>query len=262
VQRGPHRRAAHAQLARQLGLGRQPPAGERACTYALEQALADAMSQAQRTPAARPPGAAIPSDAGILEVVIAPQEPLALVVIDAQVDFLAMCETGSGDTCDPAEAFDGILRLLDWARAGGHRVIFTQEVHRPELVDFGRELDGDEPVHCLEGAPGTELASELRPAPGEWTIHKRRYSAFFATDLDLLLRGLGVRTLVLCGYLTDVCVHYTSADAHQHDYRIQVVRDACAGSSAAAARASFAAMEYLQHGAVITVDELTERARA
>lgn len=220
------------------------------------------MSQAQRPPADYPSSAGIPIDAGILDVVIAPQEPLALVVIDAQVEFLAMCEAGSDDTCDPPQALAGILRLLDWARAGGHRVIFTQEVHRPELVDFGRELDGDEPVHCLEGAPGTELAPELLPASGEWTIHKRRYSAFFATDLDLLLRGLGVRTLVVCGYLTDVCVHYTSVDAHQHDYRIQVVRDACAGSSAAAARASFAAVEYLQHGAVTTVDELMERARA
>lgn len=188
-------------------------------------------------------------------------QPLALVVVDAQVEFLAMCEAGSADTAGAGEALDGILRLVQWARAAGRPVIFTQEVHRTELVDFGRELDGDEPVHCLEGAPGTELVPELRPGPGEWTIRKRRYSAFFATDLDLLLRGLGIRTLVVCGYLTDVCVHYTCADAHQHDYRIALARDACAGSSAAAAGATFAAVEYLQHGAVVTVDGIAGAGR-
>jgi biuret amidohydrolase len=185
------------------------------------------------------------------------QEPLALVVIDAQIDFLAMCEAGSADTCSADAALGGIVRLVEAARVAGHHVIFTQEVHRPELVDFGRELDGNESVHCLEGAPGTELVGELQPATGEWTIRKRRYSAFFATDLDLLLRGLGVRTIVVCGYLTDVCVHYTCVDAHQHDYRVQLVRDACAGSSAAASRATFAAVEYLQHEAIVTVQHFT-----
>lgn len=184
------------------------------------------------------------------------EEPTALVVIDAQVEFLQMAEAGSADTCSAREALDGIVRLVRAARAAGRFVIFTQEVHRRQLVDFGRELDGDEPVHCLEGAPGTELVGELRPARGEWTVRKRRYSAFFATDLDLLLRGLGVRTVVACGYLTDVCVHYTCVDAHQHDYRVRLVRDACAGSSAAAARATFAAVEYLQRGSLVTVAQV------
>lgn len=192
----------------------------------------------------------------------ADQEPLALIVIDAQVDFLAMCEAGSADTCSANDALQGIVRLVKAARAAGNHVIFTQEVHRPELVDFGRELDGAEPVHCLEGAPGTELVGELRPAAAEWTISKRRYSAFFATDLDLLLRGLGVRTIVVCGYLTDVCVHYTCVDAHQHDYRVRLVRDACAGSSTAASRATFTAIEYLQRDAIVTVDSLSEAAAA
>lgn len=185
------------------------------------------------------------------------QEPLALIVIDAQVDFLGMCEAGSVDTCSADDALQGIVRLVQAARAAGHHVIFTQEVHRPELVDFGRELDGDEPVHCLEGAPGTELVGRLQPAAAEWTITKRRYSAFFATDLDLLLRGLGVRTIVVCGYLTDVCVHYTCVDAHQHDYRVRLVRDACAGSSAPASRATFTAVRYLQRDAIVTVDGVT-----
>ncbi len=180
----------------------------------------------------------------------------ALLVIDPQLDFLPMVESGSVDTCSAEQALAGMARLLEAARARAMPVIFTCEVHRPEQVDFGRELDGDEPIHCVENTPGAELADGLGPRAGEWTIHKRRYSAFFATDLDLLLRGLCVDTIIACGLLTDVCVHYTCVDAHQLDYRVRVARDACGGSSPPAARAALQAIDYLQSGAVASAEEL------
>ena len=68
-------------------------------------------------------------------------------------------------------------------------------------------------------------------------------------DLDILLRGLGARTLLMVGGFTDVCVHYAFADAHQRDYVCRVVEDCVAGSSLAAHEASLNAMEYLQTGA-------------
>lgn len=170
----------------------------------------------------------------------------ALLVIDPQADFLTMAHDGAAERALPS-----IARLIAHARASGTPVVFTQEVHRAQLVDFGRELDGDEPVHCVEGTPGAELVIDVRPQEREWIIRKRRYSAFFATDLDLLLRGLGVDTIVACGLLTDVCVHYSCVDAHQLDYRVHVVPQACAGSSAAAAQAAVDAIAYLQAGAVL-----------
>ncbi|MCP9488608.1 MAG: cysteine hydrolase [Solirubrobacteraceae bacterium MAG38_C4-C5] len=182
----------------------------------------------------------------------------ALLVIDAQVDFLAMVEDGSHYTCGAHEALAGVLRLVEAAQRAHAPIVLTQEVHRASGVDFGRELDGDESVHCLEGAPGTELVPALRGLAGVHMLRKRRYSAFFATDLGLLLGGLGVDTVVACGFLTDVCVHYTCADAHQHDLHVRVARDACAGSSAPASRAALAAVDYLQRGAVTTVDRLAE----
>ena len=130
-------------------------------------------------------------------------------------------------------------------------VVFIQEVHRPDLVDFGRELDGDEDVHCLEGDPRTDVAKEeMGFRPGDYIIPKRRYSAFFGTDFEILLRGLKVDTLILCGGLTDVCVHYTFVDGHQSDYFCRVVEDCVGGSSVAAHEAALRAMEYLQTGAV------------
>ena len=56
---------------------------------------------------------------------------------------------------------------------------------------------------------------------GDYFVRKRRYSAFFGTDLETLLKGLGVDTLVLIGGLTDVCVHYTFVDGHRHDYFVK-----------------------------------------
>jgi len=149
----------------------------------------------------------------------------ALLVIDPQVDFMPMVEGG------PETALLAMAELWAAARTAGLPIVVTQEVHRPGRVDFGRELDGDEPTHCVEGTPGVALMPGFHPRAGEHLIQKRRYSAFFMTDLDLLLRGLGVVTVVVCGFLTDVCVHYTCADAQQLDYRVRLVPEACGGST-------------------------------
>lgn len=139
---------------------------------------------------------------------------------------------------------------IDKARACDIPVIFIQEVHRPDLVDFGRELDGDEDVHCLEDDPRTDIAvKEMDFRPNDYLIRKRRYSAFFGTDFEILLRGLKIDTLLLVGGLTDVCVHYTFVDGHQSDYFCRVIEDCVAGSSLEAHEASLKAMEYLQTGA-------------
>jgi len=115
--------------------------------------------------------------------------------------------------------------VIDKARACDIPVIFIQEIHRANLVDFGRELDGVEDVHCLDNNPETDLAREqMGFIEGDYHIQKRRYSAFFGTDLEILLRGLKVETLILVGGLTDVCVHYTFVDGHQSDYFCRVMR--------------------------------------
>lgn len=146
---------------------------------------------------------------------------------------------------------------IDKARETGIPVIFIQEVHRPDLVDFGRELDGSEDIHCLENNPNTEIAvKELGFRPDDYLIRKRRYSAFFGTDLEILLRGLKAETLLLCGGLTDVCVHYTFVDAHQSDYFCRVIEDCVAGSGEQPHEHALRAMEYLQAGARRSLDEV------
>jgi len=148
------------------------------------------------------------------------------------------------------ERHERIRAIVSAARARAVPVIFIQEVHKRSGVDFGRELDGAEGPHCVESEAETELAIE--PRAEEYHIRKRRYSAFFATELDLVLRCLGAETLILVGALTDVCVHYTAVDAHQHDYRFRVVSDCVGGSSLEAHDAALRAMAYLQRQAVVS----------
>jgi nicotinamidase-related amidase len=175
----------------------------------------------------------------------------ALVVIDIQAGtFVERENRAIAHMPGYADRMAQARVAIDRARACGIPVIFIQEVHRPDLIDFGRELDGSEDVHCLENNPDTEIAiEEMGFQPEDYLIKKRRYSAFFATDFEILLRGLKVSTLLLCGGLTDVCVHYTFVDGHQSDYFCRVIEDCVAGSSKDAHESALRAMEYLQRGA-------------
>ena len=179
----------------------------------------------------------------------------ALLVIDIQQeDFREMREDNLND---PAwDCIRNAKRVLDVFRAKKLPVIQIKEVHRPDMVDFGRELDGAEGIHCIEDSPYTDYAKLTYPIQGEYLISKRRYSAFFGTDLEILLKGLHVDTLYLIGGLTDVCIHYTAVDAHQHDYHIKVVTDAVAGSSTEAHHYALRAIQYVQRNALITVSDV------
>jgi nicotinamidase-related amidase len=174
-----------------------------------------------------------------------------LVVIDIQEGTFADSRDDAGIPIMPGyvERVSRTRELVDVAHEVGVPVVFVKEVHRPDHVDFGRELDGEEDVHCIETNPLTDYATAMDPRPTDYFIAKRRYSCFFGTDLEILLKGVGADTLILTGGLTDVCVHYTFVDGHQHDYFCRVVEDCVAGSSQRAHEGALEAMEYLQTGA-------------
>jgi biuret amidohydrolase len=197
-----------------------------------------------------------------------PKQPLivgnpVLVVVDIQ-EGGGMSADDAGIPVMPghAERVGRAERLVAAAREARIPVVFFQEVHRPSGIDFGRELDGTEGVHCVEGGPGTDLEPTLRPnldGPNhEFHIVKRRYSGFIGTDFEIVLSGLKASTLILIGGLTDVCVHYTFADAHQRDFYVRVVSDCVGGSSQYRHDAALDAMEYLQTGALRTTDEILD----
>ena len=180
-----------------------------------------------------------------------------LLVIDIQKS--AFMDHKAGIPCMPGyrDNMERARRVVDAAHDAAIPVVFIQEIHRRDRVDYGRELDGTEDIHCMEGEPGTPVAfDEMGRQPGDYYVPKRRYSAFFGTELEILLKGLKAQTLILIGGMTDVCVHYTFVDGHQHDYYCRVVGDCVGGTSIAAHEASLNAMEYLQEGAVLSADQI------
>lgn len=110
------------------------------------------------------------------------------------------------------------------ARRRGVPVIFANDAHIKGL-DRELELWGD---HGLAGTPEARTSPELEQQEGDFLIEKRRYSAFFQTSLRLLLDELGRRTLILCGFDTNICVMHTAADAYFNGFDIVVVSDATA----------------------------------
>ena len=181
---------------------------------------------------------------------------MALLIIDMQYDFLA---EGAPVFCiGGLEMIPRVKQLAEACRKQNIPVIYTREVHHPSGVDMGRELDGNEPDHCLDGSKGAEIHQDLKPQKGDYLVNKVRYDAFLGTELSLLLNGLGVfpgHTLIICGVASNVCVHYTSAGAHQRDYRIKVVEDCCAGSSREEHEAAMRQVNYLQHGSRVKLQE-------
>ncbi len=181
-----------------------------------------------------------------------------LIVVDIQGGDVERAESRTEIPYMPGrtERAPRVRSLIAKSREQGIPVVWIQEVHKPSLIDIGRELDGAEGPHCVEGWPETELAQGLDPRPDEFLIRKRRYSALFGTELEIVLKAYQADTVILIGGLTDVCIHYTAVDAHQHDYRVRVVTDAVGGSSQEAHDAALRAIHYLQTDALVTADQV------
>jgi nicotinamidase-related amidase len=143
----------------------------------------------------------------------------ALVVIDMQHDFVSA--GGSLQVPDAAATVPVIAGLLRRARSAGARVVFSQDTHRAGDPEFAIW-----PVHALEGTHGWEIVEDLAPLPEETVLRKPRYDAFYGTPLDHLLRQWGVTTLVICGTVANICVHYTAASAALRWYDVVIPRDA------------------------------------
>lgn len=115
-----------------------------------------------------------------------------------------------------------IKEVIEKARSSGIPVVYVNDSHLPG-IDYELRLWGE---HAVKGSGGSSVIDELKPDKNDFVIEKRRYSAFFETGLDLLLRELGVDTLVLTGIHTHVCVLHTAADAFFRGYNLVIVKDA------------------------------------
>ncbi|MCF7810109.1 cysteine hydrolase [bacterium] len=146
----------------------------------------------------------------------------ALLVIDMQKFFLDPASPTY--TCGGMAILPNIKRLIDTFRAVNRPVIYTKHVHNPNLSDAGIMGWWWEGM-CLEGSPESEVHDEIAPLPSEKVILKHRYSAFYNTDLETVLRVLKIEDLVFSGIMTNLCCESTARDAYYRDQRVFFLAD-------------------------------------
>src|SRR5271170_5979506 len=166
----------------------------------------------------------------------------ALLIIDMQRDFLepgGFGESLGNDVSLLRRTIAPTRRLLEVARAAGLTVIHTREGHRPDLADLAPAKKkrgkptlaiGDHGAMgrlLVRGEAGHDIIPELYPLAGEPVIDKPGKGAFYATDLDTILKHRGVKQLIVCGVTTEVCVNTTVREANDRGFDCLVLEDCC-----------------------------------
>ena len=161
-----------------------------------------------------------------------------VLVVDMVVGFM---EPGHNLYCgdEAREIIPRVRELIERETADGGSVIFICDTHDPDDLEFQMF-----PVHCVRGTEEAEIISELREYEGE-TIRKRRYSAFFETNLEARLADLNPDKVIVCGVCTDICVMHTAADARNRDYAVDVPTDCVASFDPDAHRYALDHMEKI-----------------
>jgi nicotinamidase-related amidase len=183
----------------------------------------------------------------------------ALLLIDVINDL--EFEGGDALLAEATPMAERLATLAQRARRAGLPVVYVNDNFGKWRSDFSKLLD-----HCLhDGVRGQKLAELLRPDGDDYFVLKPKHSGFFATTLDVLLRYLGVTTVVLTGLTADNCVLFTASDAFLRDYQLLVPPDCVASQSAEHTRR---ALEHMQRvlkarltpSADLDLEQLTRRA--
>lgn len=194
----------------------------------------------------------------------------ALLVIDMQNDFIAEGGLVSKDGRDTSEARklgERLPAFLDAARAAGVLVVFIRNIYSTDtnhylsdswLEHAARQRKGgytSVPVCSPESWEG-DFYGDVRPKPGDPIVTKHRYSGFHNTDLDTILRANGIRTVIVTGVVTNVCVETTAREAFVRDYYVVAPRDGSAAYAQADHEATMSNIERF-FGQISTLEEIS-----
>ena len=169
----------------------------------------------------------------------------ALIIVDMLNDFVR--PDGAlycGPTIDPIVA--PIKERLDFMRQSGDAVvIYLCDAHAEDDVEFDRF-----PPHAVKGTEGAEVVSDLAPAKGDYVQFKTRYSGFYRTDLDVILKSEGITSADVVGCCTSICVMDTVGGLANRDIEVVIPKNQVADFDQDAHAAALARMETL-YGAKI-----------
>ncbi|MEM2105968.1 MAG: isochorismatase family cysteine hydrolase [Candidatus Bathyarchaeia archaeon] len=177
---------------------------------------------------------------------------MAIIVIDMLNDFV------TGDLkCERAKRIiPNIKKLVEAARKHDVPVIYSNDAHYPQDAEVVHRWG----KHAIKGTKGAEVIPELKPTKKDYVVEKRTYSSFYETGLDPLLRSLyngeGVKTVVLCGLHTNICVRHTAADAFFRGYTIIVAKDCVEAFTQEDHEQGLKYLEYVYNAKILTADEI------
>jgi nicotinamidase-related amidase len=147
-------------------------------------------------------------------------EKPVLVVVDMLRDFL-----DSWDVTRKRLLFASINQLVDGMRKLGHPIVWVRQEFEADLSDAFREMKSKGIRITIKGTPGCQIVSELAVDPSDVVIVKKRYSAFYGTNLEEMLGGMQPDAIILAGINTHACVRMTAIDAYQRDWPVVLAAD-------------------------------------
>jgi nicotinamidase-related amidase len=179
-------------------------------------------------------------------------ETKAVIIIDMLNDFV----TGKIAAKRAKHIIPNLKRLIEAARKNKVTIIYSNDAHYPQDAEVTRKWG----KHAIKGTKGAEVIPELQPAEKDYVVEKRTYSGFYETGLDPLLRSLhkgdGVKTVILGGLHTNMCLRHTAADAFFRGYNIIIASDGCEAFTQEDHEQGLKYLEYVYNAKIMTVDEI------
>ena len=177
----------------------------------------------------------------------------AVMLVDMLNDFV----TGALEVKNAKTVIPPLQRLVVASRKNSVPVIYSNDAHYPQEVEVAWKWGN----HAIKGTVGAEVIPELKPEEGkDYIVEKRTYSGFFETGLDALLRSLykgeGVKTVVLGGLHTHMCVRHTAADAFFRGYHIVIAKDGVEAFSQEDQEQGLKYLEYVYDAKIMMVNDI------
>jgi nicotinamidase-related amidase len=179
----------------------------------------------------------------------------AIILVDVQNDFF----TGPLKVKRVNNVIEPLKRLVVAAHKNEVPVIYSIDVHYPQDVEVTRRWG----KHAVKGTEGAQVIAELKPEEGkDYIVEKRTYSGFYETGLDPLLRSLykgnGVKTVVLGGLHTNMCIRHTAADAFFRGYRIIIAKDGVEAFNDEDHEQDLKYLDYVYNAKIMLVNEIIQ----